>query len=220
MSETVNNQIILMNKRIARVSLAQPYIGPGAPVDPVTGHPIGKYHVDVILEPNDPDIEQIKQLMRDAITRKFKDEAAVATEQIAANNKLPLHRGDIDRAGKAEYAGRLYISANNDEQPTIVVTDKGVNIATRGTPVLLTPAHPLWPYAGSFCNVHLSIYGYNFKGAKGVGAGVMGVQFFRHGERLGGSSVSSASEFGVVAGSADAPPPGAPAKPTGGAGLI
>jgi hypothetical protein len=47
----------------------------------------------------------------------------------------------------------------------------------------------------------------------------MGVQFLRHGERLKGASIVSASEFGLVASDADAPAPAAAAA-TGGAGLI
>lgn len=222
MTETVSNQIILMDVRIDRVSLTKPFIGQDAPIDPATGQKVGKYHVDCILPPDHPQLPAFQQLMREAVVRKFKDEAAVVLEQIRANNKFPLHRGDVDRAGKAQYAGMLYISANNDEQPTIVVTENGVNIANRGTPVVLTPSHPLYPYPGCYANVQLSVYGYSHpKGGKGVAAQVMGVQFNRHGQRLMGAQVSSASEFGLVAQQADgAPPTPALAAAGGGTGLI
>lgn len=221
MTEAVANQIIFNNVRLARVSLTKPYIGKDAAIDPATGKPIGKYHADLILDLTHPQLEAFKGIMRAAVVKKFGDQATAALELIKTQDKLPLHRGDVSRAGKPEYAGKLYISANNDDQPTIVVTDAGVNIANRGTPVVLTPSHPLWPYAGSYANVQLSVFAYaHTKGGKGVSAQLMGVQFLRHGERLMGSAVSSAGEFAPVAGAdADAPPPATSAA-TGGDGLI
>lgn len=220
MAETVQNQIILMDVLLARLALTKPFIGRDAPIDPATGQPEGKYHADLILAPDHPQLPAFQTLMREAVARKFKDDAAVVLEQIRANNKFPLHRGDVDRAGKPEYAGKLFISANNAEQPTIVVTENGVNIANRGTPVVLTPAHPCYPYPGCRANVQLAVFAYAHpRGGKGVGCQLMGVQFFRHGPRLSGASVSSASEFGLVATAADAPLPAAAAA-TGGGGLI
>lgn len=221
MTEAVANQIILNDVRLARVSLTKPYIGKDAAIDPATGKPIGKYHCDLIIGLTHPQLDAFKALMRAAVVKKFGDQAPAALELIRTQDKLPLHKGDVSRAGKPEYAGMLYISANNDDQPTIVVTDGGVNIATRGTPVVLTPSHPLWPYAGSYGNVQLSVFGYSHpKGGKGVSAQLMGVQFLRHGERLMGSAVSSAGEFAPVKGAdADGAPPTASAA-TGGDGLI
>jgi hypothetical protein len=223
MTETVANQMILHDVRLARVSLAKPYVGKDAEIDPATGKPKGKYHVDLILAPNHPELEQFKALMREAVVKKFGDQAAAALELIKANNKLALHRGDVDRAGKPEYAGLLYISANNDDQPTIVVTENDVNIATRGTPIVLTPSHDKFAYAGCYANVQVSVFAYSHpKGGKGVSAQLMGVQFLRHGQRLMGSAVSSVSEFGLVPSSADAAAPAsAPTSASApGAGLI
>ena len=222
--EVVSNQIILNDVRIARVSLATPYIGKDAPIDPVTGKAAGKYHIDAILSASHPQLEQFKTLMRTAVQKAFGDQWEVALEKIKVTDKFPLHRGDINRAGKPEYAGLLFISANNDEQPTIVVTENGVNIANRGTPVILTPSHPSWPYAGCQANVQLSVFAYKptakNKGAMGVSASVMGVQFYKHNTRLQGSSVSSASEFGLVANSADGAAPSTAASSRGADGLI
>lgn len=220
MAETVSNQIILQDVRLARLSITTPYIGKDAAIDPTTGKAVGKYHADLILGPNHPQLEAFKTLMRQAVMKKFGDQWEVALEQIRTSDKTALHRGDVNRAGKPEYAGQLYISANNDDQPTIVVTENGVNIANRGTPVVLTPSHALYPYPGSYANVQVSVFAYSHpKGGKGVSAQLMGLQFLRHGTRLQGSSVSSAGEFGLVAGAADSAPP-ASAGAKGGEGLI
>jgi hypothetical protein len=210
MTEYTPLQIQLLGVRIARVSLANPFVPRNAPIDPATGKPKGNYHVDGIIEDTHPQLPAFKELMRAAIVRKFGDQADVVTQQIVANNKLCLHRGDIDRPGKPEYAGKLFISCNNPIQPTIVVTEPGnVQIATNGTPIVLTPAHPLWPYAGSMANLILQVFAYEHTGTKGVSANVMGVQFAGHGERLRGPSVASVGEFGFAPTGADSPPPGA-----------
>ena len=67
--------------------------------------------------------------------------------------------------------------------------------------------------------MQLEFYGYPYGNSPGLGCSVLGVQFFKHGERLRGSSVASGSEFGMVPADADAAPAGA-APLTGGAGLI
>jgi hypothetical protein len=217
---TISNQIIMNDVRLDRLSLTKPYVGRDAPIDPATGKQIGKYHADVIIGLDHPQLESFKGLMRAAVEKKFGEGAAAALDLIRTQDKLCLHKGDTNRAGKPQYAGKLYISCNNDDQPTIVVTENGVNIANRGTPVILTPSHEAYPYAGCYANVQLAVFAYSHpKGGKGVSAQLMGVQFLRHGPRLMGSAVSSASEFAPVKGSAaDSAPPTAAA--TGGDGLI
>lgn len=220
MAELAPNQLVLNDVRLARVSLTRPYTGPGTAVDPTTGALKGKYHVDAIISPDHPQLEAIKNRMREAVAYKFKDQAAVVLEQIRANNKFPLHRGDVDRAGRPEYAGKLYLSASNEEQPTIVVSENGVNIATRGTPTILTPAHPCYPYPGCYANVILSFFAYSHPtGGRGVSASIMGVQFLRHGDRLVGASVAAATEFPVLKAADVDATPGA-AAPSASAGLL
>jgi hypothetical protein len=68
--------------------------------------------------------------------------------------------------------------------------------------------------------VLLEFYAYEYGNSPGIGCSVLGVQFYKHGERLRGSSVASGSEFGLVPQDADAAPAGAAAALTGGSGLI
>jgi len=221
MSETtVNKQIMLNNVRLLRVSLTKPYIGKDAKIDPTTGKPEGKYHIDAVFPPTHPQFTDLQTLIRNVATARWKEKAQQTLDMIKGNNqRFPLMRGDQYRPGKPAYAGMLYISAGNKDQPTIVVTENGVNIGNRYTPVVLTPSHPCWPYEGCYANVHLEFYTYEFGNSPGLGCSVLGVQFFKHGERLRGSTVAGISEFGLVPTDADAPP-GATAPLTGGAGLI
>jgi hypothetical protein len=158
MPEAVANQVILNDVRLARVSLTKPHVRNDTEIDPATRRQKGTYHVDAILDASHPQVEAFKALMRAAVVQRFAEKANEVFEQIEAQDKLCLHQGDVARAGEPEYAGKLYISATNAEQPTIVVTERGINIANRGTPVVLTQSHPLWPYPGCYANVHLSIF--------------------------------------------------------------
>lgn len=224
MSEvSVNRQIKLDNVRLLRVSLTKPYVGKDSKIDPATGLPEGKYHIDAVFAPTHPQFPEVQGIIRSIATAKWKEKAQQNLDMIKGNNqRFPLQRGDTYRPGKPAYAGMLYISAGNKDQPTIVVTENGVNIANRATPVVLAPSHPCWPYEGCYANVHLEFYAYEFGNSPGIGCAVLGVQFYKHGERLKGSSVASVSEFGLVPTDADASPgqQSAPAAAIGGAGLI
>lgn len=218
----VSKQIKMDNVRILRVSLTKPYIGKDAKIDPATGKPTGKYHIDAVFAPTHPQFPELQNLIRGVATAKWKETTQQTLDMIKGNNqRFPLQRGDQYRPGKPDYAGMLYLSAGNVDQPTIVVTENGVNIANRLTPVVLSPSHPCWPYDGSYANVHLEFYTYLYGNSPGLGCSVLGVQFYKHGTRLRGSSVASVNEFGLVPADADATPAGAgAATPSAGAGLI
>lgn len=215
-SVPVSLTLKLLDVRLDRVSLMKPYIGKDAEIDPATGKPKGKYHCDLILASTHPQRARVSELMRAAAVKKWKDEAETVLQIISAQDKLCLHKGDITRAGKPQYAGKLYISANNDIQPNIVVTADGINLSSQdGT---LTPAHPNYPYAGCHANVIIDIWAYSHpKGGKGISCTLTGVQFLRHDQRLAGSSIAPTSEFGLVAGEADS---AAPAAATGADSLV
>jgi hypothetical protein len=218
MTEPVTQKTILFNNaRLLRVSLTKPYMGKDAKIDPATGKAEGKYHVDAVLPPTHTQFAELQNVIRGVATSKWKELTQQTLDMIKGNNqRFPLQRGDQYRPGKPAYAGMLYLSAGNKDQPTILVTENGVNLSNRGMPVL-TPAHPNWPYEGSYANVLLEFYTYLYGNSPGLGCSVLGVQFYKHGERLKGSSVASGTEFGLVPSDADAQPATAP---TGGAGLI
>jgi len=227
-SEVVTKQIKMNNVRLLRVSLTKPYVGRDAKIDPATGKADGKFHIDAVFPPTHPQFPELQALIRNVATAKWKEQTQQTLDMIKGNNqRFPLQRGDQYRPGKPDYAGQLYISAGNKDQPTILVTENGVNISNRpqgglgGSPALLTPSHPCWPYDGSYANVLLEFYTYLYGNSPGLGCSVLGVQFYKHGERLRGSSVASGSEFGLVPQDADQAPAGATAPAaTGGQGLI
>jgi hypothetical protein len=210
--------LIIQDVRLARVSLIRPYIGKDAKIDPTTGKPTGKYHSDIIVSTTHPQLARVKELMRAAAVRKWKSDAEQVLTQIAAQDKLALHRGDITRAGKPEFAGMLYISSSNSVQPNIVVSENGINLSTLDGS--LNPGNPAYPYAGCRANVIVDFWAYEHPtGGKGISSTLLGVQFLRHDVRLAGSSVASTNEFSLVPGEADGAAPSAVAV-AGGNGLI
>jgi hypothetical protein len=213
----LKKDIILNDVVISRVSLTQPYHPKNPQIDSRTGLPkVDKYHVDAIFAPTHPQFGEVQDVIRAVAADAWGDKAQQILDMIKGNNqRFCLQRGDQYRPGKPEYAGKLYISAGNETQPTIGFTKNGVNIFNRGTPTMATPADEMWPYAGSRNNVHLQFYTYEFGNSPGLGCGVLGVQFFAHGTRLTGQTVSSGKEFGLVLGQADKKAPTSPAAPGG-----
>jgi hypothetical protein len=220
MTEPVVQKTIKMdNVRLLRVSLTKPFTGKDAKIDPATGKAEGKYHIDAVFPPTHPQFPELQNVIRGVAVSRWKELTQQTLDMIKGNNqRFPLQKGDQYRPGKPAYAGMLYISAGNKDQPTILVTENGVNLSNRGLPVL-TSSHPKWPYEGSYANVLLEFYTYLYGNSPGLGCSVLGVQFARDGERLKGSSVATGNEFGLVPGDADANPAAQQAQ-TGAGGLI
>ena len=133
MSEApVQKTIKLDNVRLLRVSLTKPYIGKDAKVDPATGKQEGKYHIDAVFAPTHPQFGALSNVIRGVCAARWKEQTQQTIDMIKDNNqRWPLQKGDKYRPGKPAYAGMLYISAGNRDQPTILVTENGVNLSNR-----------------------------------------------------------------------------------------
>lgn len=214
---TPQKQIILRDVLLNRASITTPLVDKKGEIDPKTGKVKSKYRVHLLFPEAHPQFKEINALLLAVATAAWKDQTPVILEQIKLNNqRFCVQRGERWYPSEPAYKGMIYVSAGNKDQPTIVATVNGKNVATRGTePNILTPSSPQWPYSGCKVNAHLEFYTYDFNG-KGLGCSVLGLQFFEHGERLRGSTVSSGSEFGIVPAQAD----GAAPTQSGGAGLI
>ena len=110
--------------------------------------------------------------------------------KIPPNLKLPLRDGDIERPDDENYANCMFLNANSSDKPGIV--DRQVN------PIL----DPMQVYSGCYCNVSLSLYGFNSNGNRGVACGLGNIQWLKDGERLSGKA-DAASDFEAVADDAD-----------------
>lgn len=100
------------------------------------------------------------------------------------NLRLPLRDGE-ERADEApEYEGMMFLNANSNNKPGIV--DKDLN-------EILDPDEV---YSGCWGRASINFFPYDFKGNRGVGAGLNNIQKLKDGERLGGTRASAEDDFG------------------------
>lgn len=214
MTEEKRATFMLMNVRAGRyVHLVTPREGKTFK-DGTVSKP--KFEIELLMPKNHPQLQALKDVQRAAVQRTFGTDWEASLIGLKARDRLLLHNGDATRIGKPEYAGMIYLSPKNPEQPTVIVSEGGVNIATRGTPKVLLPSHKHWPYPGCMVNVELDVYAYK-KDNTGVSATVLGIQFAGDAPRLGNVQVSNAGSFGIVAADVDG---AAPSQSSSDDGLI
>lgn len=156
------------------------------------------YCAHLIIPESHPQMGAIQKLIRKVAENKFKGQADVVLKQLAAQDRLCIHRGDVSKPGQDAYKGKLYISASSKIKPRILATVGGINQE-------IDEDHDSAPYSGAWANVKINIWAQNNKWGKRINAGLMGVQFVRHDDRLSGAGrVASIEEFGLAASDADA----------------
>jgi hypothetical protein len=218
MSESQDKQVQLLieNVRISLAYLFRPYVGKSD-----DGKEQKSYKTDCIITPTHPALQKIKDAQRRVAQAGWPGSWEQVMQQLAAQDKLCLHKGDIGRADREEYKGNYYITANVKVKPRIVVTRNGANVE-------IAEDDPCAPYSGCWANVLVAIWpqspdgGKPSKWGKRINAQLMGVQFLRHDEKFGGGGrIAKVDEFGIVAPDADGAVPMAAAQTSGpGADLI
>lgn len=167
-----------------------------------------------IFLPDHKQIGALQKVIRDVARAKWKDASEDILQQLKAQDRLFIHKGNIAKPGRAEYKDKLFIStsrnASDPPPPSAVATVDGANQKTDAR-------HPLAVYSGCKGRIMFNVWAQdNTKGGKRINAGLMGLQFLDHGPRLSGSGrVASADEFGVVAADADAAAPATSNDPNG-----
>ena len=127
-------------------------------------------------------------------------------EALKGQDKICLHKGDVSKPGKPEYAGLYFVTGNNERRFTIVDGNRNPLVEKDGK-----------PYSGCYVNAKLNIWAMDNKWGKRICATIRGVQFLRDGEAFTkGAAPASPDEFGVVTDGVDSAAPVAGADPTGG----
>ncbi len=177
------------------------------------GQPTFTYTVHAIFKPGSRQHEIVKVAVAKACVIGWGAQADVVKAQLAAQDKLCIHDGNITKGGEGPYKDMLYVACNSKVKPRVLATRNGVNVDVQN-------GDPLFPYSGCQANVSFDVYPQGGQGAKPnpggkrVNAGLTGVQFLRHGTPLGGGGrVAKLEEFPVMeTAGADAPAPGAAAS--------
>src|SRR3954466_4995456 len=193
--------------RFSRVRITFPKIFPGQEeAFNGTGDPyfsasflVGKDHDPI-------ELAAYKSAVLAAATAKWGASAESKLKVAQAKDKLPLHDGDLkaDKPYGAAYKGMLYLSGRNNAKNggPPKVFDNVIDPATGEARVITSQSDPKAPYSGCYVNVIYSVFAYTKDGGEGVGAGLLGIQFCEHGERLAGGGASSASDFVAIPGTA------------------
>ena len=155
----------MMNFRIktsANVRFAYPHLL--TPAIPMNGC-AAKFSVCVIISKNDPCLASIKA----AIEQVYKENVELfrnAEGGVLPMEKLrtPLHDGDIEHPGDANFAGCCFLNAYSTAAPVVIDANKSFITDER----LLA--------SGMTGRAVLSLYAYNRTGNAGIGVGLEGVQ--------------------------------------------
>jgi hypothetical protein len=209
MSEKVKSigYMHLSNVRFSYFYGFEPFIGKPTPQNP---KPVPNFCVHGLMAPDHPDLKKVAATIEAVGSgHQWKNGItwAQVKESLKQTDKLCLHKGDVTKAGVAEYAGLYFISCNNKKRFTIVDADRTPLTAADGR-----------PYSGCYGNIIVDIYAQDNQWGRRINATVTGVQFLRNGDAFGGGAPpADADEFGTYnAESADQAEPAGPVDPTGG----
>lgn len=143
-----------------------------------------KFSAAFLLNPNDPGhARKIKEIK--AISKKIAEQ--MWPDKIPSS--LEFCWGDGDDLDKvyAGYEGMFYLRAKNGARPHVLNRD-----ATR----LNEEDDKMYP--GAVVHAKVTLWVQNNAGGKRINANLLGVQFVRDGERLGGGNPVSADDFAPV----------------------
>lgn len=192
MAEKQNNDLLITNTRLSYAYIFKPYEGDDGSKS---------FCSHLIIPTNHPQLGALQNLMRKVAVDTWKEKAEEVLQQLKAQDRLCIHRGDISKPGQDAYKGLLYISSSSKIKPRILATVGGINQE-------IGEDHELAPYSGCKANAIIGVWAQNNKFGKRINAQLMGVQFVGHDQRLSGAGrVASIDEFGIVATDADGAAP-------------
>lgn len=167
-----------------------------------TGNPA--YNMQAILPRNHPQVSALLQLIQQAATKQWKENAQNVLAVAQAAGKIFLKSGDMPTSkGKPRgeaYAGNLFISTRVEaSRGRPKVYDGMLN----GKPKEVFKREDSRIYSGCYVNLLIDVFPYT-KGSNGVAAGFKAVQFLKDGDPIGGSAPAQDDEMAVVEESAQA----------------
>lgn len=143
-----------------------------------------KYNATFIMPTDHPQFEEVKQAIRDTITKKWPAgrPAALTPDRICVRDgatKLAKDNTPMNGFGP----GTVFFAASNAKRPTVVDRDR----------TTLTE-NDYKPYAGCMVNATVNFWGQDNQWGKRVNAELTGVQFYADNEAFGGGSPPASSD--------------------------
>ena len=147
-----------------------------------------KYSSAFLFPPDHECIAKVKAAMAEVAKEKWADKAAEVFKSLKASDRLALRDGNA-KSEYAGYEGMMFINSSNQLRPTVLDGNK--------TPLTIADGKP---YAGCYVNAVIELWAQDNKYGKRINASLLGVQFYRDGERLAGGTVASEDDFEAVPG--------------------
>ena len=147
-----------------------------------------KYSVSILIEKNDPQVEEIKNAIKAAAQ-------AGAGKLAGAKVSLGsiLHDGDIDKAADPAYAGCYYLNAKSRTKPGVV---KKNTSGMGGKTTDITDESEF--YSGCYGAASVNFFAFNTGTNKGVACGLNNLMKLHDGDFLGGRSSAEADLGSLV----------------------
>ena len=145
------------------------------------------YGVQPILEPDHPQMKEIKRAIKAAAIAKFGSDVKLG------RLKTPLRDADEEEFDEPQYKGKIFFNANNSKKPGIV--------NRFNKPASEDEIQDLC-FSGAYFTISVNFYGFDSDEQKGVAAGLNNVMLRKEGDRLDGST-SASDDFADYADASD-----------------
>ncbi|MDK8794212.1 DUF2815 family protein [Corynebacterium sp. MSK041] len=154
-----------------------------------------KYSATLLIPKSDTATIQRVQAAIDAAVQDGVDRHVFKQPIDPSRSKYPpLRDGDLPNdSGEPrgpEFAGHWFIAAKAGTQRKPFIVDPQLQPIIDENDI----------YAGCYVNMAVQFYAYENSGNKGISAALVGIQFAKDGERLGGPALEAEDVFGVIGG--------------------
>lgn len=154
-----------------------------------------KYSATLLIPKSDTTTVARVQAAIDAAVQDGVDRRVFKTAIDPAQSKFPPLRdgdkpNDSGEPRGPEFAGHWFISAKAGTQRKPFVVDQQLQPIIDENDI----------YAGCYVNMAVQFFAYENSGNKGISAALVGVQFAKDGDRLGGPALEAEDVFGVIGG--------------------
>lgn len=144
------------------------------------------YRLNILLPKGSDQWKKFQTDVKAVAKEKWGEKAEQVYKQIVANPKQCCY-ADGDLKEYAGYPDNWVISASRaqkDGPPAVVDRNRSMINASAGL-----------IYSGVYANVAIDLWAQDNKFGKGIRAGLVSVQFVKHGESFGGAAPSNANDF-------------------------
>jgi len=152
----------------------------------VNGQGDPKFSAAFLVPKDHPQFGAVKAALVEAATAKWSAKAQEVLKALQAADRLALHDGDA-KSDYDGYAGNYFINASNKIRLTVIGPQREPLVAADGK-----------PYSGCYVNAILEFWAQDNQFGKRVNASLLGVQFWKDGERLAGGGVAAADDFEAI----------------------